>query len=188
MRTSGFGISVDVPTGWTSSITRRPVDAPEDASADPLLRAAPAPEALGTRPLTPLEPGERTLPVVHVCSRPIPTGVGDFGSGLLEVLGVDDVFVALVEYGSDLAGEGLFSRQGWPRLAPSQFSPSRMFRAMPGRSASQHFFTAQERAFCLFTVVGSHSRRMATVPRAAQVVRSMGAESATTMRRRGVVV
>jgi hypothetical protein len=63
-----------------------------------------------------------------------------------------------------------------------------MFRAIPGRSASQHFFTAQERAFCLFTVVGSHSRRMATVPRAAQVVRSMGAESATTMRRQGVVV
>ena len=188
MRKSGYGISVDVPAGWALSINRRPVDAPMDALGDSLLRADSAPDAPGSRPPTPLEPGERTLPVVHVCSRPIPAGVGDFGSGLLEGLGVDDVFVALVEYGSDLAGEGLFSRHGWPRLAPSQFSPARMFRAIPGRSASQHFFTAEERAFCLFTVVGSHSRRMATVPRAATVVRSMGAESATTMRRRGVVV
>lgn len=186
MRKSGFGISVDVPTGWASSIRRRPVDAPMDASSP--QGATPAPDARGVAPTAPREPGERTLPVVHVCSRPIPAGVGDFGSGALELLGAEDVFVALVEYGSDLAGEGLFARQGWPRLAPSQFSPARMFRAIPGRSASQHFFTVEGRAFCLFTVVGSHSRRMATVPRAAQVARSLGAESATTMRRRGVVV
>jgi hypothetical protein len=188
MRKSGYGISVDVPTGWSSSIQRRPVDAPMDALPDLPPDLAPAPDARGVTPAVPAAPGERTLPVVHVCSRPIPAGVGDFGAGLLEVLGTEDVFVALVEYGSDLAGEGLFARQGWPRLAPSQFSPARMFREIPGRSASQHFFTAQERAFCLFTVVGSHSRRMATVPRAAGVVRSMGAESATTMLRRGVVV
>ena len=184
MRKTGFGISVDVPTGWASSIHRRPVDAPLDGPFGATL----SPDARGLAPQAPLEPRERTLPVVHLCSRPIPAGVGDFGAGAIEVLGAEDVFVALVEYGSDLAGEGLFERQGWPRLAPSQFSPARVFRAIPGRSASQHFFTAEERAFCLFTVVGSHSRRMATVPRAAQVVRSLGAETATTMRRRGVVV
>ncbi len=98
---------------------------------------------------------------------PVPAGVGDFGAGAIEVLGTEDVFVALVEYGSDLADEGLFERQGWPRLAPSQFSTGPDVPRDPGRSASQHFFTAEERAFCLFTVVGSHSRRMATVPRAA---------------------
>jgi hypothetical protein len=188
MRKNGFGISVDVPPGWASSIRRRPVDAPMDAAQDLPPGASPSPDARGVAPSGPPAPTERTLPVVHVCSRPIPAGVGDFGSGLLEALGGEDVFVALLEYGSDLAGEGLFARPGWPRLAPSQFSPSRMFRAIPGRSASQHFFTAEERAFCLFTVVGSHSRRMATVPRAAGVVRSMSAESASTMRRRGVVV
>ncbi|WP_392544808.1 hypothetical protein [Oryzobacter telluris] len=180
MRRSGFGISVDVPSGWTSAIVRRPVP-PETAPAPP-------PEARGLAPAAPAEPGERTLPVVHVCTRPLPTAVGDFGSGVIELLTPEDVFVSLVEYGSDLAGFGLFERQGWPRLAPSQFSPNRMFREVPGRSGSQHFFSVGGRAFCLFTVVGSHSRRMATVPRAAGVVRSLAVEPASVMARRGVVV
>ena len=177
MRRSGFGISVDVPPGWTSAIVRRPV---------PIETAPAAPEARGRA--VPPEPGERTLPVVHVCTRALPPAVGDFGSGVIELLTPEDVFVSLVEYGSDVAGFGLFERQGWPRLAPSQFSPNRMFREVPGRSGSQHFFTVGERAFCLFTVVGSHTRRMATVARAAGVVRSMAVESASVMARRGVVV
>ena len=77
--------------------------------------------------------------------------------------------MALVEYGSDLAGDGLFERQGVAAAGARRSSrPHRMPRAIPGRSASQHFFTAEGRAFCLFTVLGSHSRRMATVPRAAR--------------------
>jgi hypothetical protein len=180
MRRADFGISVDVPSGWTASIVRR---SSEGEGPDAF-----APGARGIAPVAPDGLTERTLPVVHVCSRALPEGVGDFGAGALEVLGSDDVFVALLEYGSDVAGEGLFSRQGWPRLAPSQFSPNKMFRAIPGRSASQHFFSVGDRAFCLFTVVGSHSRRMATVPRAAQVVRSMGVEPAAVMHRRGVFV
>jgi hypothetical protein len=172
MRRTGYGLGLDVPRGWSSAILRRPVTAPVAGSAE---RPAPA-------------PGERTLPVVHVCTRALPATVGDFGGGLVEVLGADDVFVALLEYGSDLADTGLFERQGVPRLAPSQFAPNRMPRDIPGRSASQHFFSVGGRAFCLFTVLGSHSRRMATVPRAAAVVRTLTIESAATMRARGVVV
>lgn len=182
MRRSGFGISVDVPTGWSASMVRRTVD---DAGAlDPGDRATG--EGSARRPVGALT--ERTMPVVHVSSRVLPPVVGDFGSGLVELMAPDDVFVALVEYGSDLAGEGLFERRGWPRLAPSQFSPARMQRALPGRSASQHFFSVGERAFCLYTVIGSHGRRMATVPRAATVVRSLAVERASVLRRRGVVV
>lgn len=177
MRRSGFGISVDVPTGWSATMVRRVVDGAE--AADPGGRGT-GERATG--------PTERTMPVVHVSSRPLPAAIGDFGSGLVEVMAPDDVFVALVEYGSDLAGTGLFERRGWPRLAPSQFSPARMQRALPGRSASQHFFSVGERAFCLYTVIGSHGRRMATVPRAAGVVRSLAVERATVLRRRGVVV
>ena len=116
-------------------------------------------------------------------SRPArcPATVGDFGSGAVEALGPEDVFVALVEYGSDLADTGLFEKQGVPRLAPSQFGPHRMPRDIVGRSASQHFFSVGGRAFCLFTVLGSHSRRMATVPRAAAVARSLQIVPAATM-------
>lgn len=176
MRRKAYGLSLEVPSGWSAAILRRPVDAP-DAAGDPRAKSA-APGALA----------ERTLPVVHVCTRALPATVGDFGGGLVEVMAPDDVFVALLEYGSDLAGTGLFERQGVPRLAPSQFAPNRMPRDVVGRSASQHFFSVGGRAFCLFTVLGSHSRRMATVPRAAAVVRSLTVDSAATMRARGVVV
>ncbi|QIM21478.1 hypothetical protein G7075_10635 [Phycicoccus sp. HDW14] len=178
MRRTGYGISLDVPAGWSASIVRRPADIGTDEAARGIAPSDPGPQG----------PGERTLPVLHTCSRPIPAGTGDFGSGLVEELAADDVFVALVEYGTDLAGSGLFARSGWPRLAPSQFSPGRMPRQLPGRSASQHFFSVGDRAFCLYTVIGSHARRMATVPRAAGVVRSLGVEPAAVMRRRGVVL
>ena len=118
----------------------------------------------------------------------MPATVGDFGSGAVEALGPEDVFVALIEYGSDLADTGLFEKQGVPRLAPSQFGPHRMPRDIVGRSASQHFFSVGGRAFCLFTVLGSHSRRMATVPRAAAVARSLQIVPAATMHARGVSV
>lgn len=178
MRRTGYGITLDVPAGWSATIARRPADIGADAAA----------RGIAPSDADPGGPGERTLPVLHTCTLPIPTGTGDFGQGLVEQLAGEDVFVALVEYGSDLAGTGLFARSGWPRLAPSQFSPGRMPRQLPGRSASQHFFSVGGRAFCLYTVIGSHGRRMATVPRAAGVVRSMGVESAAAMRQRGVVV
>jgi hypothetical protein len=88
----------------------------------------------------------------------------------VEVLRPQDVFIALVEFGSDVAGHGLFGPRGVPRLAPSQFGPDRLQRVVPGRSAAQHFFTEGGRAFCLFVVLGSHARRMALVPPAAQMV------------------
>lgn len=187
MRRTAYGLSLDVPSGWSSAMLRRPVDAPGVASPPTDGPATADPWEKGALP-TPGGPTERTLPVVHVCTRALPATVGDFGGGLVEVLAPDDVFVALLEYGSDLADTGLFERRGVPRLAPSQFAPNRMPRDVVGRSASQHFFSVGGRAFCLFTVLGSHSRRMATVPRAAEVVRSLTVDSAATMRTRGVVV
>ena len=129
--------------------------------------------------------GEDTHPVVHACTRPLPAERGDLGGGVVEVLGPEDVFVALVELGAELAGHGLFAPRGMPRLAPSQFGPERLQRVVPGRSGAQHFFTDGDRAFCLFVVVGSHARRMALVPRAAQVVGSFAVTDRTTMLARG---
>ncbi len=129
--------------------------------------------------------GEVTHPVVHACTRPLPSERGDLGGGVVEVLGPEDVFVALVELGAELAGQGLFAPHGMPRLAPSQFGPERLQRVVPGRSGAQHFFTDGDRAFCLFVVLGSHARRMALVPRAAQVVGAFAVTDRTTMLRRG---
>ena len=143
MLVSRFGLSATARPGWDTRIFRRAADT---------------------------ELGEVTHPVLHACTRALPAERGDLGGGVVEVLRAQDVFIALVEFGSDMAGHGLFGPRGVPRLAPSQFGPDRLQRVVPGRSAAQHFFTEGGRAFCLFVVLGSHARRMALVPRAAQVV------------------
>lgn len=140
-RVSRYGLTLVSEAAWDARIYRRPAAA-----------------------------GEQTMPIAHLSTRPLPAERGDYGSGVVEQLGPDDVFVALLEFGPELAGSGLFARHGRPRLAPSQFGPDRMPRPLPGRSAAQHFFSEGGRAFCLYVVLGSHARRMSLVPKAAGLV------------------
>lgn len=153
MRLSNHGLSVRVGDGWDHRIFRRTA-----------------------------APGERTLPILHASTRPLPADRGDFGTGAVDLLGPSDVFVSLVEYDHELAGQGLYAPQGLPRLAPSQFSPARLQRVFAGRSAAQHFFTEGGRAFCLFVVIGSHARRMAVVPHAARKVSQLAVDSQWRLR------
>lgn len=145
MRISRYGLSVAGPPGWEARISRR----------------------------APTAAHEVTHPVLHGCTRPLPAERGDFGSGVVENLGPDDVFVALVEFGVDVADQGLFAPQGRPTLAPSQFSPDRIQRSLPRITAAQHFYSEGGRAFCLFVVLGAHSRRMALAPQAERFVTSL---------------
>jgi hypothetical protein len=163
-----YGLRAAAPQGWQVSVTRRPGAEPAPPGAEPA-----APDADVTRG------------VLHACTRPMPAERGDFGSSVVDLLGPDDIFVALVDYGAEVADEGLFEKQGMPRLAPSQFGPNRLQRPLPGMSASQHFFSSGGRAFCLFTVIGSHARRMATVPRAAAMVATIAITDRTTLERQG---
>jgi hypothetical protein len=149
-----------------------------------LRRAGAEPPALGARSLAPVLQ-DVTRPVLHACTRPLPADRGDFGSGAVDLLGPNDIFMALVDYGMDVANQGLFEKQGLPRLAPSQFGPNRLQRPLPGMSASQHFFSSGGRAFCLFTVLGSHARRMALVPRAAAMVSTLRITDRATLAREG---
>lgn len=173
-----YGLTADAPPGWQVAVTRRPGLEPGTATepADPAARSA----GTGVEP-----DGDVTRPVLHACTRPMPADRGDFGSNVVDLLGPDDVFVALVDYGTEVADQGLFERQGLPRLAPSQFGPNRLQRPLPGLSASQHFFSSGGRAFCLFTVVGSHARRMASVPRAAALVSTIRITDRATLARQG---
>ncbi len=157
MRLEHAGVVVDLPPGWEARARTQP----------------------------PREPGGRGSLLLHAATVPLPPDRGDFGSGVVDLLGPDDVFVALVDYGSEVADVGLFANQGMPRLAPSQFGPNRLQRPLPGLSASQHFFSEGGRAFCLFTVLGSHARRMATVQRAAALVRTVRITDRDTLARQG---
>ena len=182
-----YGLRAAAPQGWQVSVTRRP-------GAEPVT---PAPRGPGDRSAAPNDPApgvegvagvsqaDVTRAVLHACTRRMPAERGDFGSGVVDLLGPDDIFVALVDYGTDVADVGLFENQGMPRLAPSQFGPNRLQRPLPGMSASQHFFSSGGRAFCLFTVIGSHARRMASVPRAASLVSTIGITDRTTLTRQG---
>ena len=163
------GMGAKAPKGWTVEVRRLP-------GAEPV--------APGAR-LAAAHEQDVTRGVLHACTRAMPADRGDFGSGVVDLLGPDDVFVALVDYGTEVADQGLFENQGMPRLAPSQFGPNRLQRPLPGLSASQHFFSSGGRAFCLFTVVGSHARRMASVPRAAALVSRIQITDRATLARQG---
>jgi hypothetical protein len=158
MGTSRYGLSVEgAEPGWETRISRREAAAPDEV----------------------------THPVLHACTRALPADRGDFGAGVISLLGPDDVFVSLVEFGTEVADQGLFADQGMPRLAPSQFGVDRLPRSYPGVSAAQHFFSEGGRAFCLFVVLGAHSRRMSLVPKAERLVRSVRVTSKQTLQRQG---
>lgn len=180
-----YGLDAHPPRGWVVAVSRRPGTLPTAAGARLAARVASG-VASGVDPglLDGIE-ADVTRPVLHACTRPLPADRGDFGSGAVDLLGPNDIFVALVDYGTEVADQGLFEKQGMPRLAPSQFAPNRLQRPLPGMSACQHFFSVGGRAFCLFTVLGSHARRMASVPRAAALVQTVKITDRHTLARLG---
>ena len=181
-----YGLRADAPPGWQVAVTRRPGAEPLTPPDADARRASPAAPGTPTLPDASAAPHDDvTRAVLHACTRAMPADRGDFGSGVVDLLGPDDVFVALVDYGAEVADHGLFENQGMPRLAPSQFGPNRLQRPLPGMSASQHFFSEGGRAFCLFTVVGSHARRMASVPRAAALVKTIRITGRAALARQG---
>jgi hypothetical protein len=151
---SRYGLQLTVPPGWEARIYRR------------------APE----------ERGELSYPVLHLGTVPLPATRGDYGGGVVEHLGSEDVFISMLEFGASVADEGLFAHQGIPLLRPSQFGPGRLPHVQADVSAVQHFFSSAGRAFCLYVVVGSDGRRMATVPKAEQALRGLTIRRAMTAR------
>lgn len=130
MRIAGHGLALDLPPGWEGTIA---------AGADHRSKAAGTPS-----------PG-----VAHLATVAMPADRGDFGSNVVEGLGPDDAFVALVEYGPDCVGTALYARQGLPRrLRARAFNRRGLQRTLQGQAGQQLFFTEAGRAFCLYVVLG----------------------------------
>jgi hypothetical protein len=139
-RLSGFGVSVELPSGWDARLYGRDLGGP--------ARAA-----------------------LHAGTFPLPNERGDFGSGAVELMGDDDVFVVLLEYDPASVDQALFSAAGQPRaLASEAFSASVLQRALPGQAGAQTFFAASGRAFCLYVVLGQLANRYRLVERANDVI------------------
>ncbi len=106
-----------------------------------------------------------SYPVGQFSTFPLPDDIGDFGSGAVNLMGVDDVFATLFEFGPESLGTALFSHQGRPTaFTPGDFSPVRLRRGLPGQSGTQWFFTEAGRPFSFYAVLGSHLRRDVLVP------------------------
>ncbi len=111
---------------------------------------------------------------------PLPDDIGDFGSGAVTLMGPDDVFASLFEYGPESLGTALFARQGRPpAFSPGDFSPIVLRRGLVGQSGTQWFFTEAGRPFSFYAVLGSHQRRAVLVPRVNALVTSFALVPAT---------
>ena len=153
MKLTGHRLSAALPDGWEGAIVRQ---APVEGAGAQF-------HALGDDP--PAATTIASLPVVHLANFPLPAGRGDFGSGAVEVMRDDDVFVSLLEYGPENVGTPLFDAPLPRRLAATDFDPMALQRTLPGQAGHQRFFTAAGRAFCLYVVVADWRRLAAALPR-----------------------
>ncbi len=142
------GLSVASPSGWETSIYRRPAGA-----------------------------GEATYGVLHAATVPLPAGRGDYGGGLVETLGAADVFVGLLDFGPGAAGTALYGARGLPGLTPDMFRPKQLQRVLRGQAGVQRFFTEGGRAFCLYAVIGSYPNRIGLCAKANQVIGAVRIEA-----------
>lgn len=117
---------------------------------------------------------ERTYPVVHAATVALPPTRGDYGSGVVELLGPDDVFVGVLEFGPESVSTALFGAIGGvPGLTPDMYRPQQLQRTLLGQAGVQRFFSTAGRAFCLYSVVGSMANRVPLTARANQIIGSL---------------
>lgn len=115
--------------------------------------------------------------ILHLGSFPLPAERGSFGSGAVELMSTQDVLVVLFEHDPASANSPLFEAQGIPRrLDPQLFDRQALQQVIPGQSGLQHFFTHNDRAFCLYVVLGSHIDRVELVERVNAVLATLEIE------------
>jgi hypothetical protein len=134
-RVHAFGLTVEPPTGWDAHVYRRH---PDD--------------------------GSTAYPVMHAANFPLPRRRGDFGVGAVERMSRDHVLVVIFEYQPSAASTALFRTKGRPRPRTQDFRPEQLQRTVPGQSGAQWFYTESGRPFCLYVVMGGHSRRGRLLP------------------------
>jgi hypothetical protein len=118
--------------------------------------------------------GEVSYSVAHFATFPLPDDVADFGGGAVTLMGSNDIFAVLFEYGPESVGTSLFARQGMQRsLDTGDFRPTLLRRGIGGQSGTQWFFIEAGRPFTFYAVLGSHARRSILVPRVNSLLGSL---------------
>ena len=150
---SQSGISIDLLTGWEAKFRRSGND-PDVVSAQET------------------HPGDQ-YSVVHLSNFSLPADSGDYGSGAVEIMRSPDVLVVLTEFGPSSVGTAMFAAHGLPSLTPADFDPNRLQRVLVGQAGAQKFFTIGGRAFGLYVVLGSYTRRFRTAAMINQLIRGI---------------
>jgi hypothetical protein len=136
------GLRLELPAGWEARVRRQP----------------------------PSQAGRPGNVLLHAATIPLPEERGDFGSGVVERLGPDDAFIAMLEYDDRDADQALFRASRVPVPKPSDFSPDVLQRTRAGNTGAQWFFSVSGRPFSMHAVLGSHARRAPGATRLAQLL------------------
>lgn len=146
---SASGITISLQPGWEADIHR---SLPEAEAGSLEAAQIAGPTAPGD--------GSTSEPVIlHAGNFQLPVERGDYGGVLLEQLAPGEVFISLIDFGTEVADQPLFSHDGVPTFTQDDFSPNVIVRGLLGKSGSQRFFNLGGRGFCLYVVVGSHRDR-----------------------------
>jgi hypothetical protein len=166
-RVAAHGLHVDLPQRWEARLYLR--DQPEE----PADAAEPEVRFLGARVTHPAaygHPGASTNPVLHLANFALPPSRGDFGTGAVELMRDEHAFVSLLEYDREEAGRPLFAARGVPRPATRDFAANALQRRLAGQLGCQKFFTENDRAFCLYVVLGSRRHAASLVDEVHDVI------------------
>ena len=153
-------VRVVVPAGWEGEIYGRG-DHGEVVAAPPSTTT----QGFGTASTTSTGSQTAGRTFLHLATFPLPAERADYGNGAVQLMGPDDIFIALLEHEREDASKALFAPVGIPRLTSSDFRTDVLHRTLPGHSGHQRFFHVGDRAFCLYIVIGSHWARSDLVPR-----------------------
>jgi hypothetical protein len=161
-----YGISANLRSGWEGRIYNRGDQPAADATpANPNSLSPTGPGSLSTPPGGIGGPDTgRTNPILHLANFALPMTIGDYGGAAVEAMTNEHLFIAFVEFSPESAGTELFKAKGMPKLRADDFDPNCLQHALPDQGGAQRFFTINGRPFCLYVVLGSHKRRVRTVP------------------------
>ncbi len=145
------GVAVSVPDGWEAELGWAGGDPP---AGDLTVQAT----------------GDRVL--AHLANFALPVDRGDYGSGAVEIMDANAVFVCLMEFEPGPGRGGVFSIEGLPvDLRGRDFSPDQLQRRLPGQAGLQRFFAVGERRFVLYVVIGAHRLRDVLAPEVNRLLR-----------------
>ena len=148
-RLEAHSVSIRVPAGWEAELSTQEDPATIDDS---------------------LAPSEISLVVLHAANFALPPDRDDYGTEVVQSLGSGGIFMSLIEFARASASSRLFTAQGVPTLNPDDFAPEQLLRLVGSQSGLQRFFRVGGRAFCLYTVIGSHPMRRVLVAEANRVL------------------